>query len=199
MMMDSSSSKQSLRTLYKKKALDFKSELSAAELSSLHEKLSQQLKGFLSKHPGLWGFFQPQGEEIPFPVDLHIEGIAKAFPRVDGLGLRFYVGDLAEDFEPGAYGILEPIPKKCYEVSLRSLTGVFIPALAYDMNGVRLGRGKGYYDRVMSHFEGLKIGYVWDLQVQTEDLPRESHDLLVDLIVTESRVIELHQKGQKWK
>jgi 5-formyltetrahydrofolate cyclo-ligase len=62
-----------------------------------------------------------------------------------------------------------------------------IPALAFDREGNRLGRGKGYYDRLMGRpgFWALRIGIVTE-RFLMPGIPTEPHDIGMDLVVTES-------------
>lgn len=87
------------------------------------------------------------------------------------------------------FGILEPKEKK--EITPEELDIVIVPAIAFDRKGYRIGYGKGYYDRFLSKLgpNTLKIGLAFDFQV-VDSLPREEHDLPVDKVITEKRVIE---------
>lgn len=94
------------------------------------------------------------------------------------------------EFEVGAYGILEPRAEHPV-VDTRLMAAVFIPLLAFDENGGRIGYGKGYYDRMLADFSGLKIGVAFEWQRAGEPLPMEAHDRRLDLIVTERKVREI--------
>jgi 5-formyltetrahydrofolate cyclo-ligase len=65
-----------------------------------------------------------------------------------------------------------------------------VPAVAYDSDGNRLGRGKGFYDRLLSRCRAIKIGVAYDFQL-VEEIAAEPHDVKVDMIVTEKRMITL--------
>jgi 5-formyltetrahydrofolate cyclo-ligase len=90
----------------------------------------------------------------------------------------------AGEFEPGPYGILEPI-LGCPVVERASMNVCFAPLLAFDESGRRLGNGKGFYDRFLDGFEGLKIGVGFEWQFSVTTLPTEAHDQRLDLAVTE--------------
>lgn len=64
-----------------------------------------------------------------------------------------------------------------------------IPALCYDRSGVRLGRGGGFYDRFLARYQGISLGLCRDLTLQPE-VPREPHDMAVDLVLTETEAIQ---------
>ncbi len=70
---------------------------------------------------------------------------------------------------------------------------VIIPGLAYDRKGVRLGRGKGYFDRYLAKYEGIKIGICFQGQL-TNELDREDHDVFMDAIITENEIVVISKK-----
>jgi 5-formyltetrahydrofolate cyclo-ligase len=66
---------------------------------------------------------------------------------------------------------------------------VLVPGVAFDLRGRRLGRGKGFYDRLLADAGGLKCGVAFDEQIVTE-IPVEPHDVSVDCILTPTRWIQ---------
>ena len=66
---------------------------------------------------------------------------------------------------------------------------VLVPGLGFTEQGMRLGRGKGFYDRYLEKYKGLIIGIGFDLQIEKK-LPTDHHDQNMNLIVTEKRVID---------
>lgn len=91
------------------------------------------------------------------------------------------------EFDVGAYGILEPRAE--HEVIEPSImAAAFIPLLAFDAQGGRMGQGKGYYDRFLAEFKGIRIGVAFEWQFSPSPIPREPHDELLDLVVTEKNV-----------
>jgi 5-formyltetrahydrofolate cyclo-ligase len=63
-----------------------------------------------------------------------------------------------------------------------------VPAVAFDTSGARLGRGGGYYDRLLAGCDGLKIGIAHNFQV-LDDIPSAPHDVRMDLIVTDQQTV----------
>jgi|SRR3989344_6046152 len=63
-----------------------------------------------------------------------------------------------------------------------------LPGVAFDTRGVRLGYGKGVYDKLLAKSRAIKIGLAYDFQI-TDKLPKEKHDLVMDYVVTEKRII----------
>lgn len=68
---------------------------------------------------------------------------------------------------------------------------VIIPLLAFDKTGTRLGYGKGYYDRTLARMDTkpLLIGYAFAAQ-ELDFIPREDHDMPLDLLITESGIVK---------
>ncbi|UQN04915.1 5-formyltetrahydrofolate cyclo-ligase [Deinococcus sp. QL22] len=85
--------------------------------------------------------------------------------------------------ELSRFGALQP-PASAPRVLLGSVDAVLLPALTFDEQGVRLGYGGGFYDRLLPGFTGLTVGVVWaDLIVPT--LPTEAHDVRGQWLATE--------------
>lgn len=99
------------------------------------------------------------------------------------------VNSLSEDLEVGNWGIMEPCRKAVPLTDPVCVDLVIVPGLVFDKRGYRLGRGKGFYDRYLESLCGVKkIGLAFDLQV-VDNIPLESHDVKLDYIITESRLI----------
>ena len=115
-----------------------------------------------------------------------------ALPRFDSATngyLACEVKDLANDVEPGRYGIREP-RGSCKPVPLKRLDFVLVPGVAFDLRGRRLGRGKGYDDQLLAAVRGRTCGVAFDQQIVRE-VPVEPHDSDVNCILTPTRWIEL--------
>lgn len=89
----------------------------------------------------------------------------------------------------GLYNTKQPPCEKKRVVKMGSIDIAIVPGVAFDKKGNRVGYGKGYYDRLLSKIDGKKIALAYGFQV-FENLPAESHDIKVDYIVTENRVIK---------
>lgn len=90
----------------------------------------------------------------------------------------------------GKYGILEPPLLECNIVPPGVFDIVIVPGSVFDLNKNRLGYGAGYYDRFLTHTgeKCRKIGICFDFQV-ADSIPREEHDIPLDLLITEKRII----------
>lgn len=62
---------------------------------------------------------------------------------------------------------------------------IVVPAVAYDRSGNRVGRGKGYYDRLLADSKARKVGVAYDFQV-VDEIDADPHDVRVDVVITES-------------
>ena len=95
-----------------------------------------------------------------------------------------------KDLIKGPRGILEPNPAKCKLVPLDCIDIAIIPGIAMDEKGGRVGSGDGYYDRIIPDLPMTtrKVGLVFEGQLIPQ-VPMESHDKHVDIIITEKRVI----------
>ncbi len=114
------------------------------------------------------------------------------FPRVvrEGPHLAFYRVKYKEELSPGSYSIMEP-PAGGPEARPEVFDCIVVPGIAFDLKGARLGYGKGYYDRVLAGASCPLVGLAFDFQVLDEPVPCEPHDVMVGLIVTESRIIKV--------
>jgi len=97
----------------------------------------------------------------------------------------------AEELRPGRYGILEPVGVQVMTEQDQDGLVVFVPGVAFDLRGNRLGRGKGWYDRVLMRLrDGVRfVGLAYEFQVVGE-LPAEGSDQRVHHIITEKRIID---------
>jgi len=90
-----------------------------------------------------------------------------------------------------SWGIWEPDPQTATKISLDECVGILVPGVAFDRKGHRLGYGKGFYDRALENFRGLKVGVGFSMQVISETLPNEAFDIAMDMIVTDREIIHV--------
>jgi 5-formyltetrahydrofolate cyclo-ligase len=119
-------------------------------------------------------------------------GKAVVAPRVNAatrmLTLHRVV-DLDRDFAPGYRGIPEP-RGGCPEAAPDTIEWALVPGIAFDARGRRLGYGGGYYDRLLPLLPrgATRVAGAFEVQIVPE-VPVAPHDLAVDFIVTEARII----------
>lgn len=106
-------------------------------------------------------------------------------PRVKGNTLEILPYS-SKKIDIGKFNIHEPTGNDI--VSIENIDLVIVPAMAFDKQCNRLGRGKGYYDSILSNSNAIKIGIGYDFQV-FDKIPTEPHDIKMDIIITPSYTI----------
>ena len=126
--------------------------------------------------PDLWPLASiawAEGRQVVLPSHDPVRG-AYRWRRVMGPG----------DLVSGKFGIPEP-SSHCGEVLTPLLDLAFVPGLGFSEDGVRLGRGQGFYDRLLESFRGGSFGVAFDCQILPR-IPREDHDFRLDGVITPS-------------
>ncbi|MBU2615392.1 MAG: 5-formyltetrahydrofolate cyclo-ligase [Elusimicrobia bacterium] len=101
--------------------------------------------------------------------------------------LAIEINDVKKDLKTGAYGILEPF-KKAKEVTPEEIELVFVPGIAFDKKGSRIGYGGGYYVRFLKNIPlSKRIGIAYSFQL-AGNIPSTKHDLKVAKVLTEKGV-----------
>ena len=87
----------------------------------------------------------------------------------------------------GKFNIIEPTGSI---ININILDIILIPGIGFDKKGNRLGRGKGFYDRILKNYEGTKIGICHHFQIINE-IPIESWDIKMNYVCTEKKLIKI--------
>ncbi|QTN31716.1 5-formyltetrahydrofolate cyclo-ligase [Akkermansiaceae bacterium] len=106
------------------------------------------------------------------------------FPRVEGEELVFHeVGDFEKDLKKGKFGILEP-KAKLRRVRIDEVDLFLCPGLGFDLKGGRIGRGKGFYDRMLERArpDAVKLGVCYGYQL-VESIVMEEHDARMNGVI----------------
>ena len=101
------------------------------------------------------------------------------------------VPDIRRNLLPGKYGILEPAPElpAADPETVASRVLILTPAVSCDRSGMRLGRGGGYYDRLLSGVKIPPVATIYSCQLSETPLPGTVHDVRMGYVVTEREVI----------
>ncbi|MGC9374346.1 MAG: 5-formyltetrahydrofolate cyclo-ligase [Bacteroidales bacterium] len=99
----------------------------------------------------------------------------------DELELRVFKG-MDDMTEGDAFGIKEP--KELYKKELDQIDLVIVPGVAFDKKNNRLGRGKAYYDKLLSKTNALKVGVCFDFQM-LDSVPADQYDIKMDRIISD--------------
>lgn len=108
-------------------------------------------------------------------------------PRVNGVNLDILPYEETR-LEFGSFHIEEPTGDDVVDVDDIEL--MVVPAVAFDRKGNRLGRGKGFYDRLLSSTKATKIGVGYEFQL-FDSIPSEPHDVAMDMVITQKTLIKL--------
>lgn len=137
----------------------------------------------------------------PIEVDTRVfinallkSGKRVAVPRCEGgkSEMNFYFINSLEELEEGSFNVLEPTQDNQNRVTDTRGAVCIVPAFMFDMQGFRLGYGKGYYDRYLSRYEGVTIGICYDENIANE-LFHGKYDRAVDTVLTERRIITVKE------
>lgn len=108
-------------------------------------------------------------------------------PRVNGVTLDILPYDKSR-LHLGSFHIEEPEGDDITDISTIDL--IIVPGIAFDRRGNRVGRGKGYYDRMLGDSRATKIGVGYDFQF-VDSIDAEDHDIALDIIITDRRQIRV--------
>lgn len=165
------------------------------EKKELDHQLSSRVVEFLSElqkknsfhSDQVLGVYSPLGDEPDWTKVFEDQDFSLGFPYWTGEGKMEFKKALVHELEAEEnFGVKMGEPIEAHPTVTPAL--FLVPGVAFYTDGVRLGRGKGYYDRYLENHNGLKIGLCFEFQI-LEELPQEDHDVLMDYLVTEKRVI----------
>ena len=189
MLNSVSTSKAELRQKIRARLAQISLAVRMTESLELCARLEPQLQ---SAHSIL--FFAPLPDELdvwPLLEKLLPAKRVCALPAFDQAS-QFYtarrIRNLETDIVTGKFGISEPRPE-CENAPLDHFDLVLVPGLAFDLDGNRLGRGRGFYDRILAGASGVKCGVSHDFQL-LENVPTEAHDARVNFIFTPNRCVK---------
>lgn len=141
----------------------------------------------LLHEPDAWAAtYLSHGDEFPTDVLnnlLRAKGIRLCVPCWDETSRTYRWAALTEPLIPGPHGI--PQPATLTPVDPKHIHVAFVPGLAFDRDGNRLGHGAGVYDRLLAQpYAFTVIGLCYNRQIRGK-VPAGAHDVPVDLIVSE--------------
>ncbi|HNX52159.1 MAG TPA: 5-formyltetrahydrofolate cyclo-ligase [Pontiellaceae bacterium] len=133
------------------------------------------------------------GAYMPLPGEVDISPLfacpEKIFfiPAFDESSGLYRMARLAGELKTGRFGIREPaVPVFAEE---HDLDLIIVPGVAFDRAGQRIGRGGGFYDRLLPQYRAIRTGICFDFQC-LEVIPAEDHDVRMDFTVTESKILK---------
>jgi 5-formyltetrahydrofolate cyclo-ligase len=165
----------------------------------VRESLSARARAVLCAQP-VWIqaqailFYVPRKDELDlWPLVQAALGAGKRVllpryqPEVDAYS-ACEIRNPSKDLLSGRYSIPEPAPH-CLAFPLKPLDLLLVPGVAFDLLGRRLGRGRGYYDKMLATQSGVRCGVGFDEQIVSE-IPVAPHDAYLNCILTPTRWLQ---------
>jgi len=182
--------KNKIRNKYKQ----IRQEMSADEKDSLDKMIAKNFLNTMAySHANQILIYASKNEEIDTKLIFEkaiSDKKAVLFPKCrENSDMIFRYVNEQSDLEIGMYGLDEPI-ESCIEYLPKNADLCIIPALAYDVFGYRMGYGRGYYDRFLSEFVGIKVGFCYSSFIEKQ-LPKGRYDVKIDILVTEKGIFRL--------
>lgn len=117
------------------------------------------------------------------------------------INLDFYPYHLETKLVKNSFGIEEPNTSQEKPICITDLDLIFLPLLAFDKNGNRLGRGRGYYDHALAPVRGLEkpilVGIAYDFQ-KIDKIPTERWDIPLNFAITEKKIYCFNLHNQEF-
>jgi 5-formyltetrahydrofolate cyclo-ligase len=134
-----------------------------------------------------------EADPLPIVAAAHRLGAEIALPVIaPGATLVFRRYEPGHRLVPGGFGTMVPVEA----APLLDPDIIIVPVVGFDRSGVRLGYGKGHYDRTIAALRARGrrpplIGIAFSVQ-EVDTIPHEPHDVRLDLIVTETEILDPH-------
>ena len=188
--MDIKEKKTEIRTAY----LEKRAAIPPEERARRDEKICQYILSSASfRYAQTILAYHPKETEVnilPVLREAIAQGKKIALPRCEEAHIMTYryISSL-EELAPGTYGIYEPsadAPLFSEEAGVGSLC--LVPGVVFDVHGLRIGYGGGYYDRFLHSYQGSVLGLVYR-EFILPSLPHGRYDLALPVIVTEKGIV----------
>ncbi|MBR1499354.1 MAG: 5-formyltetrahydrofolate cyclo-ligase [Bacteroidaceae bacterium] len=164
-----------------------KKQYTAAELAAMSEEIANRvLVSAWWQEAGILLLYYPLADEVdvrPLIREAYREGKHVLLPVVksEELELRLYKGETS--LREGAFGIMEPTGPSLVHEDYDEIELALVPGMAFDRAGHRLGRGKGYYDRLLPRLPKARLmGICFPFQL-LDEVPAEAHDIPVHEVI----------------
>lgn len=181
--------KQKLR----KKFLALRSKITSQDRKKASRKILKYLLSLQSmRSSNIVGLYASAGSEVEtrsFIRELNRLKYQVCLPKVSANNsLKFYQVQSLKDCSPGKFKIWEP-KESCPFVGIKNIDVMLVPGIVFDLQGHRLGYGKGYYDRLLKKIpEACRVGLSYQRNI-VDELPSEEHDCPVDYLISEGGVL----------
>lgn len=184
--MEKNSEKKSLRRLLLEKRDNTSYDLMKIASDQIKKKL-KKIESFRKAQK--IGAYYPIGSEV-LTQDIIQETLSNGqevyLPKVIRKEIEFRKITDFSSLEIGSFDIMEP--RQGCPVS-NNLDIILVPTVGISLTGVRIGYGHGYYDRFLSKNKTVTVSLTLEKQI-IKNIPKDDHDVMIDWIVTEDRVLE---------
>ena len=186
---------------FRRKILETRDRLEPQFLENAGLSVFERLKAFpfwqKCRKPFIYISSKPgEVDTLKLIGDALATGKEVSVPVLEGFDRRLNLARLEslESLAPGPFDILEPPVERRSLVGIESPDLIVVPGLAFTAEGKRLGFGGGYYDRLLAVNQSPRIALAFEWQIE-KDLPTDEHDIPVDFIVSEKRLIATDARG----
>jgi 5-formyltetrahydrofolate cyclo-ligase len=186
-MPDIQDAKKQLR----KTIAQLKESYSAETVSQLSEKIGQRLEQnpLFRQAKGVALYHALPGEvQTALLIEKWCTKKKIFLPVVDGDCLHLYLYTGKEALKKGAFGIWEPDTSSLQTADAEDIDLIIVPGIAFDRQLNRMGRGKGYYDRLLASSPAPCIGICFHFQL-VKQVPADAHDRKMTQIITEEDIV----------
>ncbi len=170
--------KKESRAAVRRAAKDFPDERRAAESEALADAVLADEHFRAASTVALFCSLPDEPDTAPL-IHKALETKHVALPVVDGPNMYFRMAEPGAGFRKGAYGIDEPLGDIC---NAGDIDFILVPGVAFDAEGRRIGRGKGYYDRFLAGCAAFRAGICFSYQMLRQ-VPCEEHDIRMDTVI----------------
>lgn len=178
-----------MKKALRRELIERRKAMDAAVKAAADRDIFEQLKPFLDKAGSVFTYASTETEVDTRRLISHCldRGIPVALPVSGDTELEFfYITDISE-LKKGRFGIDEPPRSKPALPDKNTLC--IVPALCADGNGLRLGYGRGYYDRFLSGFRGCSVILCYGSFKR--EVPAEPHDIKANFTVFDRKTTEV--------
>lgn len=192
--MEGNPDKESLRDLFLKKRDNTSFDLLKIASERIQKKL-RKIHAFRDAQK--IGAYYPIGSEIltqDIIQELFYQGKEVFLPKTIQKDMEFRRISSFSELEKGNFEIMEP-KDGCHEDNI--LDVILVPTVGITPSGVRLGYGHGYYDRFLAKNKTVTISVVLEKQI-IKKIPKTEHDVVIDWIVTEDRILQTQKYARSF-
>ena len=181
--------KSELRIEYKQKRKDMPMDDVASKSKNAQNIL---LKSDIYKNAKTIMIYMPLGNETDTSLVINNSfdsGKNVVIPVTDGTTGVITPCYISKDtqYKTGSFNIKEPTTLNVADVC--DIDVIVVPGIAFTKGGERVGFGKGCYDMLLKNYDGIKIGFCYDLQLCDGGFS-DKHDIMMDYIITDTNIIK---------